>query len=247
MISISLPEILKTEMAETAASQYLYLPLRLFNASSSGSKDRFCPDETTYPGVNAEYYRQARRAVNYSEWSSDGFETPSDYLKGLYQDDGHALKLNPEKPEEHESLEGGEIVKSKRKMGRLNLRKCEPCRAARAGVSWASISHNNILHADNTCSKCVPSDLQWPKECKRCSRYKIECTGPQTNAPKRGSFKLPAPKPPKPTATQSGYGSPRGSSIGGSSMGSCSSLRYEITDWGDDADEGASSLSIMDK
>jgi hypothetical protein len=244
---IALPEIPKTAMAETAVSQYLYLPLRLFNASSPGSKERFGPDKTTFLGANAEYYRQARRAVNYSEWNSNGVEIPSDYLKQLFQDDGRALKLNPEKPEEHESLDGVEKVISKgEKQRRLDLWQCKPCRAAKQRVSQASIFHNNI-YADITCSKCLPSDREWLQKCERCSRCKLECTEPQPNARKRGPFKLPAPKPPNPTATQSGYGSPRGSSIGGSSMGSCSSLRYEITDWGDDADEGASSLGIMDK
>ncbi|PMD43844.1 hypothetical protein L207DRAFT_562952 [Hyaloscypha variabilis F] len=225
---IALPEVPKTKMAETAASQYLYLPLRLFNASNSGSKDRFGPDETTYPGANAEHYRQARRAVNYSEWISNGVETPSDYLKRLFQDNGCALKLNPEKPEDHESLEGLEIVKPKGKIRRrLNLRACDRCRAAKL--------------------KCLPSDREWPQKCNNCSKKKLECTEPQTNARKRGSSKSPAQKPLNPTATKSGYASSRGSSIGGSSMGSCSSLRYEITDWGDEADEGVSSLGVVDK
>ncbi|KAN0107964.1 hypothetical protein V8E51_007706 [Hyaloscypha variabilis] len=224
---IALPEVPKTKIAEIAASQYLYLPLRLFNASSSGSKDRFGPDETTYFGPNAEDYRQARIAVNYTEWISNGVETPSDYLKRLFQDDGCTLKLNPEKPEDHESLEGVEIVKPKSKIRRrLNLRACDRCRAKKL--------------------RCLPSDREWPQKCNYCSEMKLVCTE-QRKASKRGTSKSPAPKPPHPTATQSGYGSPRGSSIGGSSMGSCSSLRYEITDWGDDADEGVSSFGMVDQ
>src|SRR6266496_2349823 len=62
-----------TGEADTAAEQYLHLPLRLFIASNFGSKDPLLSDETAETGLpTPEHYQQAREAVNYADWNSTG-------------------------------------------------------------------------------------------------------------------------------------------------------------------------------
>lgn len=132
----------KTTNEDIAASQYLYLPLRLFNASSAGSKDVLFPEGCLgTDSMTSEYYERARRAVDYDEWYLDGMITPADYLKKLFQDHGQAIKINPDMPQDNQSLDDKKIHKLgtiNQKIQRFNAAKCQPCRSAKTRVSQPS-------------------------------------------------------------------------------------------------------------
>jgi len=79
---------------ETAAKEYLYLPLRLFIAISYGSSDPLISGGTTECGIQGpEDYQQARKAVAHNEWDSKGIISSEDYLKRLFEDDGSVIKV----------------------------------------------------------------------------------------------------------------------------------------------------------
>lgn len=68
------------------SKQYLYLPLRLFIASSG----KFDPLIAT--SGNGEDYREAQRAVGQLEWASQNITGSADYLRRLFEDDGETLQ-----------------------------------------------------------------------------------------------------------------------------------------------------------
>jgi hypothetical protein len=139
--------IIGTCTTDPAATQYLYLPLRLFIASNSGPKDPLFSDENSEiesPGF--EDYKQAREAVNYAHWSSTGIQNSGEYLKRLFQDNGNALDFTPAKAQATPAIdnEGEDMGSLKRQ--RLNLFKCNQCRDARKKVS--SIPTLKIIEAE---------------------------------------------------------------------------------------------------
>jgi hypothetical protein len=73
------------------AKQYLRHPLRLFVASR-GNDDLMSLAEPAINGPpDSEDYREARRAIGYSNWASKGISNSGDYLKYIFEDDGTAL------------------------------------------------------------------------------------------------------------------------------------------------------------
>jgi hypothetical protein len=221
-----------TKQAEVAASQYLYLPLRLFVASSSGSKDPILSDEAAESGLSgSEAYQQAREAVNYTNWNSAGIQNSGDYLKQLFQDDGGLLRFNPAKAQA-DPLTDNEGVGSEKRQ-KLNLWKCRQCREARKKVSHASICHVKIW-AEIICVKCFPSDRVWPQKCDRCLAHRPEalcCSEPEMNTRKRGSnirerLRQPSPVPP-----------PSPNNLLRRTASIESSLSHEITSWSEESDD----------
>jgi hypothetical protein len=142
-----IPTMTGTCATNPAATQYLYLPLRLFIASNSGSKDPLFSDENSeIESPDSEDYKQAREAVNYADWSSTGIQNWGEYLKRLFQDDGSTLEFTPAKAQAPPVIdnEGGEFWSLKRQ--RLNLFKCKQCRDARKKAS--SITTLKIIEAE---------------------------------------------------------------------------------------------------
>lgn len=81
------------------AKHYLYLPVRLFIASSAAYDiQNLYLEGKSKPGgegiPSAEDYREARRAVGQTAWASNGISGCFDYLKKLFEDDGVALQPN---------------------------------------------------------------------------------------------------------------------------------------------------------
>jgi hypothetical protein len=222
-----------TREAEVAANQYLYLPLRLFIASNSGStyKDPMLSDEATESGIpSPEAYQQAREAVNYADWHLTGIHNSGDYLKKLFQDEGGVLRFNPAKPQ-------ADVVTDKedaesRKRQKLNLWKCRCCREARKKVSHAPLPHEK-MRANMICTQCYPVDRIWPQKCERCLAHRPEplcCSEPELNTRKRG----PKPKSPEQGILQPQSPKPRQVVRRTGSVGS--GLSQEITSWSEDSE-----------
>ena len=77
--------------------QYLYLPVRLFLASSGILDPLVIPIGERSPAdgdamATAEDYEAAREAVRQQEWTSIGITGSGEYLKKLYGDDGGPLE-----------------------------------------------------------------------------------------------------------------------------------------------------------
>ncbi|CZR70038.1 uncharacterized protein PAC_19939 [Phialocephala subalpina] len=209
-------------MNKTTHEQYLYLPLRLFIAAYSGSRDPLLSDDAAETGSSLEYFQQAREATNYTDWNSIGCQSSGEYLKLLFQDTGSSLDSTPTKAEN----EKAQNIPTMRRT--LNLLKCQACRAAR--------------------KKCDPEDRVWPQKCERCLSHKpepLECSEPQLNPRKRRPnvtrmansrrSSLSSCETSEETSRTFGYTGPR--SAGVSSRGSCSSLRQEITNWSESDEE----------
>jgi hypothetical protein len=186
-----------TIQAKVAVKQYLYLPLRLFVASNSGStyKDPMLSDETTEGGLpNPEAYQQAREAVNCVDWHSTGIQNSGDYLKQLFQDEGGVLRFIPAKPQGDMLTDKEDAEGPKRQ--KLNLWKCRQCRAARKKVCHSPLPSDKN-RANMICTQCYPADRVWPQKCDRCLTHRPEplcCSEPELNTRKRGAF----PRSPKP-------------------------------------------------
>lgn len=97
---MALTDSAQNEMSDSVvqAKQYLYLPLRLFIASSGPFDPLNRPPTNEMNGVLDDYERAAK-AVNQSSWSSNGIQSSGDYLRSLFEDDCRALSTgNIEKP-----------------------------------------------------------------------------------------------------------------------------------------------------
>jgi len=140
---VAIPEAERPTNEKLAASQYLYLPLRLFTATSSGSKDAFFPAEGRGTELASnEHYHQARRAVDYDYWPANGIQTPAEYLKVLFQDQGQGLEINPDRPQDNQSLDDDKLKNprdaNRQKRHIFRSSSCQQCRISKTRVSGSS-------------------------------------------------------------------------------------------------------------
>jgi hypothetical protein len=89
-----------TPQSGKAIDEYLYLPLRLFTATS-GAYDPLIRN-FALPGKEKELeltlvadFQAAQIAVQQSSWSVNGIESSSQYLKNLFEDEGADLLSVP--------------------------------------------------------------------------------------------------------------------------------------------------------
>ena len=96
----ALKELKTTPQSGKAIDEYLYLPLRLFTATS-GAYDPLIRN-FALPGKEKELeltlvadFQAAQIAVQQSSWSVNGIESSSQYLKNLFEDEGADLLSVP--------------------------------------------------------------------------------------------------------------------------------------------------------
>jgi hypothetical protein len=93
------------------AKHYLYLPIRLFIASSGSydpvnSRDDWHSADTNdgHDIPTEEDYKQARLVVQFEEWASHGVSGSADHLRRIFEDTGDGVEVSQPCPEDNDPL-----------------------------------------------------------------------------------------------------------------------------------------------
>jgi len=93
------------------AKQYLYLPIRLFIASSGSYDPVKSRDDWYFPDSNDSYdfptgadYGEARLVVQFEEWASHGVSGSADHLRRIFEDTGDDVEAGQPCSEDNDPL-----------------------------------------------------------------------------------------------------------------------------------------------